>query len=93
MTRAQGWILTVLVAFTVVSYGWISRYSTGLHSYHWFQKQIEQQKKTNVSIRRENAQLRKEVTALRYDHRLIEREARDLLALTRKGEIVVHLPR
>lgn len=92
MTRTQGWILLVLVVLTAGTYWWITEYSSGLSSYHWFQGQLKQQHQVNTQIRYENQRLRKEMTALRYDHRLIEREARDLLALTRKGEIVINLP-
>lgn len=93
MTRTQAWVLLFLVGLTVASYWWISERSTGLQRYHWFQAQLKQQKETNQELQRTNQRLRREMTALRYDHRLIEREARDLLTLTREGEIVVHLPR
>ena len=40
-----------------------------------------------------NEWLKRQVFALAYDHRAIERESRDLLMLVKSGEIVVLLPR
>lgn len=93
MTRTQGWIVLVLVLATTLSFWWISEHSTGWRNYQWFQHQVVKQSAANAVMKKENQRLRQEMVALRYDHRLIEREARDLLALTREGEIVVHLPR
>jgi len=93
MTRTQGWILVVLVLATAGSFWWLTERSTGWRNYQWFQHQVVKQRAKNAVMTRENQRLRQEMVALRYDHRLIEREARDLLALTREGEIVVHLPR
>jgi cell division protein FtsB len=78
---------------TGASTWWFKEYSAGMQNYEWFQKQLQTQNQKNVKLLQKNQQLRKEITALRYDHRLIEREARDLLTFTREGEIVVHLPR
>lgn len=83
----------VLVLVTALSFWWVTERSTGLRSYKWFQQQVQQQRTQNRKMGLENQRLRREMMAMRYDHRMIEREARDLLALTREGEIVVHLPR
>lgn len=93
MTRAQVWTLFFLVAATAASFWWFSERSTGWKNYRWFQRQIQIQTQQNTKLSRTNKQMRRETMALRYDHRLIEREARDLLTLTREGEIVVNLPR
>ena len=92
MTRLQKWML-VLMSFSVVGWGvYTFRYSKAVQNHRWFQAKVLHQSKINRKEEQINWELRRYITALRYDHRVIDQAARDQLTLTRDGEIVVILP-
>lgn len=93
MNWKQVTFLSALVALTVGVVWWVSHQSTAPQNYRWFARKIPQQQRANEKLRRQNQHLRRKVMALRYDHRTIAREIREQLSLSKKGELIIYLPR
>lgn len=93
MTRLQGWILAIVFIATIAASWTMVTRSKALKNYRYFQAKVVEQQAKNLRSTQKNNRLRRHVTALKYDHRVIEQAARDHLSLTREGEIIVILPR
>lgn len=93
MTGKQILFLAGLLAVTGGVVWWVSHQSTAPQNYRWFVKKIPQQRKTNQMLVQRNQSLQRKIMALRYDHRTIAREIRDQLSLSKKGELIIYLPR
>ena len=91
MTVLQKTILVVLTLITLGTGILVANSESGWGHYLWFRDSLQKQQKLNEKMAQENIRLRKKVMALRYDRRVIERDVRDLLSLTRDGEIIVIL--
>jgi cell division protein FtsB len=62
------------------------------YRYLQLQAKITQQKMKNKSLINKNNYLKQKVMALGFDNFSIEREARDQLNLSRKGEYIINIP-
>ena len=93
MKRGQKWVLLLLFCCSLGSSWWLLYHSKAAKNHKWFQQKVVQQQKQNADLKRHNQLLKRRVMALKYDHRVIERTARDHLSLTREGEIILILPR
>ncbi|HAA58431.1 MAG TPA: hypothetical protein DCE42_26950 [Myxococcales bacterium] len=93
MTNKQKWVLLAMMVGTLFVSWTLVKNSSALRNYRWFKAKVVEQKKITAKEQSINEQLRRKVVALQYDHRVIERVARDHLSLTREGEIIVILPR
>lgn len=88
--------VTFLIGLVVATWGvvwWVSHQSKAPHNYRWFVKELPKQKSVNQQLKRKNQHLRRKVMALRYDQRTIAREIRDQLSLSKKGEVILYLPK
>lgn len=63
--------------------------SEGWVAYRMLERQTEEMATKNDALRRENAELERDVVRLRDDPRAIEQVARDELGMIKPGEIVV----
>lgn len=93
MTKKQLLFLAGLLAVTWGMVWWVSHQSTAPQNYRWFVEKIPQQQATNQALVQKNQYLQRKIMALRYDHRTIAREIRDQLSLSKKGELIIYLPR
>ncbi len=93
MTSKQLLFLAGLLAITWGVVWWVSHQSTAPQNYRWFVKKIPQQRAINQKLVQQNQHLQRKSMALRYDHRTIAREIRDQLSLSKKGELIIYLPR
>ena len=93
MTWKDIGILVLLMGVAGAAVWWVVCESPGPREYRWFVEQISLQRAKVKRMMATNRLLQRRITALRYDHRAIAREARDQLSLSRQGEIVLYLPR
>jgi cell division protein FtsB len=91
--RDAVWIIPLaLLVLTSVAVPLHLADGNGMPRYLELRASLERARKNNAQMEREIAALRREIDQLRHDARSIERLARDELGMVRDGEIVFQFP-
>lgn len=93
MTLFRKLVLILLTIAAVATSAMVLSREDGLCAYRKLLTEVAGQRRDVARMAAHNEWLKRQVFALAYDHRAIERESRDLLMLVKSGEIVVLLPR
>ena len=84
-------LVTLMLIGTLSLVWWEIHDSPVVRETKWFKANIESTSKENNALIKRNLRIQQKIIALRYDHRVIEQEARKQLSFSRRGEITLIL--